>query len=141
VRGGKRAGAGRKPSLKTQVKRFEQEHPEAYDKLMEALYLRGLGTLERECPHCRKKFIDPYVGESEDAKYVIDRIKGKPKVTLGMDEEDREALNAHTVMQIFKLVSERQKLTGIKVLEEGRDGSNKGSQEAISAGVYEEAQV
>jgi len=66
-------------------------------------------------------------GDRESATYVIDRIKGKPKVTLGMDEEDREVLKAATVMAIFKLVADRQKL-----LKEGDGALQRQTEDARS---------
>ena len=72
-------------------KDFVREHPYAVETLMNVLY--GMGIK----------------GDRESATYVIDRIKGKPKVTLGMDEEDWEVLKAATVMRIFELVADRQK--------------------------------
>lgn len=92
MRGGKREGAGRKPSIKTQLKRFEEKHPGAYDQLMEVLFSSGLD------------------GHSLDAQYVIDRIKGKPKAITGMDAEDREALNAATLVKLFQMMDEHRKL-------------------------------
>ena len=89
---------GRPKKKSTIIKDFVREHPYAVETLMNVLY--GMGIK----------------GDRESATYVIDRIKGKPKVTLGMDEEDREVLKAATVMKIFELVADRQKL-----LTEGRD--------------------
>ena len=107
---GNKFGKGRKPSIKTQLKRFEERHPEAYDTLMEVLYDSGLN------------------GHSLDAQYVIDRIKGKPKATIGIDEEDRDLLKAGTVVQFFQMM-DRQ-----KQLKEGKGaiqitGSTEGSQQ------------
>ena len=85
-RGGKREGAGRPPKLKTQVKDFIKEYPQAVEELMVTLYELGIK------------------GDIEAAKYVIDRIKGKPKATLGIAEEDRDLLKAATVVEFFKLM-------------------------------------
>ena len=52
--GGVREGTGPKPSRKTQLKRWEDNNPNAYGELMLMLYEKG------------KK------GNSEDAKYVCD---------------------------------------------------------------------
>ena len=82
---------GRPKKKSTIIKDFVKEHPYAVETLMNVLY--GMGIK----------------GDRESATYVIDRIKGKPKVTLGMDEEDREVLKAATVMKIFELVKEQQK--------------------------------
>ena len=112
MRGGKREGAGRKLGIKTQARRWEEENPNAYAELMDTLYLRAQGRSEIKCPHCKKMFKDPWLGDSEAAKYVIDRIKGKPKATLGIAEEDRELLTVATVIEFRKMMDRKQ-------LEEG----------------------
>ena len=106
---------GRPKKKSTIIKDFVREHPYAVETLMNVLY--GMGIK----------------GDRESATYVIDRIKGKPKVTLGMDEEDREVLKAATVMKIFELVADRQ-----KQLKEGGSalqitGSTQGSQSGVNA--------
>ena len=106
---------GRPKKKSTIIKDFVREHPYAVETLMNVLYEMGIK------------------GDRESATYVIDRIKGKPKVTLGMDEEDREVLKAATVMKIFELVADRQKL-----LKEGGNalqitGSTQGSQSGVNA--------
>ncbi len=91
---GREKTGGRIASIKTQLKRFEEAHPEAYDALMEMLYEKGLE------------------GSSIDAQYVIDRLKGKPKATLGIAEEDRELLTAATVIEFRKMVDKGSHLLG-----------------------------
>ncbi len=115
-RGNTLGKAGRTPSIKTQLKRFEQKHPEAYDKLMEILYEKGL------------------TGSSIDAQYVIDRIKGKPKVQIGLDEADRELLSVATILEFRKLMDR-------PLLKEGEYAITRGSQEAVSEGLNEEEEV
>ena len=85
-RGGVREGAGRPKKLHTQVKDFVKEYPQAVEELMVTLYELGIK------------------GDIEAAKYVIDRIKGKPKATLGIAEEDKELLKASTVVEFYKLM-------------------------------------
>ena len=63
-KGGAREGSGRPLSKKTQLKRWEDDNPRAYGELMYMLYEKG------------KK------GNSEDAKYVCDRLKGRAKQSL-----------------------------------------------------------
>ena len=84
-KGNKLGIKGRTPSKKTQLKRFEERHPEAYDQLMEVLFQSGKD------------------GHSLDAQYVIDRIRGKPKATVGVAEEDKALLTAQTVIEFMKL--------------------------------------
>jgi len=62
--GGPRPNSGRPKSRKTQLKDFETAYPNAYYDLMIILYENGIK------------------GISEDAKYVIDRLKGKPKAVI-----------------------------------------------------------
>ena len=62
--GGPRPNSGRPKSRKTQLKDFETAYPNAYYDLMIILYENGIK------------------GISEDAKYVIDRLKGKPKTIV-----------------------------------------------------------
>jgi len=95
--GGKREGAGRNRKLKTQVKDFIKEYPQAVEALMKMLYERGIK------------------GDVEAAKYVIDRIKGKPKATIGIAGEDKELLTAATVLAFRRMMDNKQ-------LEEGTDG-------------------
>ncbi len=87
-------GRGQPKKLRTQVKDFIKEYPQAVEELMKVLYDQGIA------------------GDIEACKYVIDRIKGKPKVTVGIDEEDKELLTAATVLAFRKLMDEKQ-------LEEG----------------------
>ena len=106
---------GRKPSIKTQLKRFEEKHPEAYDKLMEVLYDSGLD------------------GHSLDAQYVIDRLKGKPTSKIGIDEIDKELLTVATVLAFRKLVD-------TNLLEEGSiDGEYTETEGAIEVTDAEDA--
>ena len=96
LRGGKREGAGRPKKLKTQVKDFIKEHPYAVETLMKTLYDMGVD------------------GDRDAAQYIIDRIKGKPKISLGFAEEDKELAEA-TVLLYYRLLDER------KLLGEGHD--------------------
>ena len=113
MRGGKREGAGRKPGIKTQARRWEEEHPNAYAELMDTLYARAQGRSSIECPYCHESFRDPVIGDSESARYIIDRIKGKPKATVGIAEEDKDLLTAATVLEFWKMMDahERKQLT------------------------------
>lgn len=94
---GHKGGPGRPPKLQTQVKDFIKEHPYAVETLMTTLYEKGIK------------------GDREAAMYIIDRIKGKPKATIGIDEEDRDLLKAATVVEFFKLMDSHDR----KALQEG----------------------
>ena len=98
LRGGKREGAGRPKKLKTQVRDFIKEYPQAVEELMLTLYDKGIS------------------GDREAAMYIIDRIKGKPKATVGIAEEDKELLTVATVLAFRKMMDEDR-----KQLEEGKD--------------------
>jgi len=92
--GGARPNSGPKPSLKTRLKRFEEKHPDAYDELMEILYEKGLN------------------GDSQDAQYVVDRLKGKPKVTMGIDEVDANLITIATLMKFRQLKEANKTIEG-----------------------------
>ena len=77
---------GRPKKLQTQVKDFIKEHPYAVETLMKVLYEMGIE------------------GDREAAIYIIDRIKGKPKATLGIAGEDKALLTAATVLAFRKLM-------------------------------------
>ncbi len=83
---GNKLGKGRPKKLKTQVKDFIKEHPYAVETLMKILYEKGIAG-DREC-----------------AMYIIDRIKGKPKATLGIAEEDKDLLTAATVLAFRRMM-------------------------------------
>ena len=97
---GRQKTGGRGKSTKTQVKDFIKEHPYAVETLMQTLYEKGIK------------------GDREAAMYIIDRIKGKPKATLGIAEEDKELLTAATVLEFYKLMD-----THRKALQEGQDAT------------------
>lgn len=110
---GNKFGKGRPPKLKTQVKDFIKEHPYAVETLMTTLYEMGIEK------------------DREAAMYIIDRIKGKPKAITGMDAEDREALNAATLVKLFQMMDEHRKLeqTPQRLLNYGVTDTKEGSQE------------
>lgn len=83
---------GKAKAIKTQVKDFIKEHPYAVETLMTTLYEMGIEK------------------DREAAMYIIDRIKGKPKATIGIAEEDKELLTAATVIEFRKLM-DRKMLT------------------------------
>ena len=97
-RGGKREGAGRPTKLKTQVKDFIKEYPTAVEELMVTLYELGIK------------------GDIEAAKYVIDRIKGKPKSNIGIAEEDKDMVGAALYLEFCKRQDQKQ-LQGGEIVE------------------------
>lgn len=113
--GGKREGAGRKAGIKTQARRWEEENPNAYAELMDILMSVSRGTETRKCPHCKGEIVIPKPVDIEGIKYIIDRIKGRPKATIGIAEDDKELLKASTYIEFCKLMKPN-------LLEEGKDG-------------------
>ena len=114
--GGKREGAGRNKTTKTQVKDFIKEYPQAVEALMTMLYERGIK------------------GDVEAAKYVIDRIKGKPTAILGVARVDSELVNIESVLEFRKQIDEQ------KLLGEGRDAvQRQGDTEESGSGSSQEA--
>jgi len=110
---GNKLGRGRPPKLKTQVKDFIKEHPYAIETLMKTLYDMGIK------------------GDREACMYLIDRVKGKPKAILGIDEEDRDLLKAATVVEFFKLMDKGREnaIQGqgeAKQLQQGQDEEGSG---------------
>lgn len=113
LRGGKREGAGRPSKLRTQVKDFIKEYPQAVEALMVMLYERGIK------------------GDVEAAKYVIDRIKGKPKSTIGIDEGDGRALAALAFIELIRLQDQELIEGDIDAIQ--ITGTEDGSQQAKDA--------
>jgi len=106
MRGGYREGAGRKPSVKTQAKRWEEANPGAYDELMQSLYEKALE------------------GDRESAVYVIDRLKGKPRQQTDINIDGGESVGSKTLLDLFTLMSEerRRLQTGeTKLITEGNE--------------------
>ena len=103
---GNKLGKGQKKKVKTQVKDWIKAHPLAVSELMQALYDAG------------KK------GDTESAKYVIDRIKGKPTAHTDITS-DGEALGVGLVTKINELMSVRRRELGIgyKILSGGEDAT------------------
>ena len=102
-------GRGQPKKLKTQVKDFIKEHPHAVETLMLNLYEMGIK------------------GDREAAIYMVDRFKGKPKATLGIDEEDRDLLSGVMMARLYQQLAEHRKL-----LKEGQSGQDsEGENEAL----------
>ncbi len=102
-KGGK-PGPGRPKKKSTQVKDWIQAHPYAVSELMQALYEAGVE------------------GDTESAKYVIDRIKGKPTAHTDITT-DGEELGVGLVTKIYQLMAarERELGTGRKLLYGGEN--------------------
>jgi len=90
-KGTRNPNAGRKKSIKTQVKELYQAHPDRYAELMEDCYL-----MAKTDPDSRVRL--------EALKYCADRDKGRPKVSLGVAEEDRTLLTAAFLLELRKAV-------------------------------------
>ena len=84
-------GRGQPKKLKTQVKDFVKKYPQAVEELMLVIYEMGID------------------GDLEACKYFIDRVKGKPKALIGIDEEDKDLLSAVTMIEFFKLQDQHRK--------------------------------
>ena len=89
---GRQKTGGRGKGFKTQVKDFIKEHPYAVETLMLTLYEQGVK------------------GDREAAMYIIDRIKGKPKVQAEITGAEGEALGAGLILKLFQLIDERNRL-------------------------------
>ena len=72
-------------------------------------------------------------GDREAAIYLIDRILGRPKQQTELDLSGGQELGAGLLVQLFKILTERQKeLEGreIKMLEPGDNGAKGANAEA-----------
>ena len=95
--------------VKRQVKDWQEEHPRAYGELMDTLLSRAQGRYVVTCPHCHQTFKDTVVGDSEAARYIIDRIKGKPRQQTELDIKGGERLPAAYAVAVFQLFTDKQK--------------------------------
>ena len=77
--GQKNPNAGRKPSRKTLIKRWDKDNPLAVAQLMEVLYQAGLEEIEIKCPHCNNRVIVSKLADKDCAMYVVDRLRGRPR--------------------------------------------------------------
>ncbi len=76
---------GRPKKIQTLVKDFIKEYPQAVEQLMLTLYEQGIN------------------GDTEAAKYVIDRIKGKPRSNIGIEDETKDLLAATVYLKLCEL--------------------------------------
>lgn len=107
--------AGRPKKVKTQVKDWIKAHPFAVSALMQSLYDEGIK------------------GDREAAIYIIDRIKGKPTQQTALDISGGQQLGVGLVVELFKILTERQKAIEsreVKALPPGDNGANEASAEA-----------
>ncbi len=102
---GNKEGRGQPKKLKTQVKDFIKEHPYAIETLMKTLYDMGIK------------------GDREACMYLIDRVKGKPKATLGIAEEDKELLSVATVLAFRKMMDTKPEVNNAIQGQREEDGS------------------
>ena len=103
---GNPGGPGAPKKLKTQVKDFIKKYPLAVEELMVVIYEMGIE------------------GDLEACKYFIDRIKGKPKAIMGIDEADKELLTVATVLAFRKMVDTNLLEEGsIEIVEDGTEST------------------
>ena len=88
-------GGGRPPTLKTQYKRFLEVYPNAFEELMEVLFLSG-----------RK-------GHSVDAQYVCDRLEGRPHQSTDL----RVKIKAEASADELRLALEEAQRQSIELLD------------------------
>lgn len=110
---GNKLSKGRPKKTKTQVKDFIKAYPYAVETLMQTLYKKGIK------------------GDIEAAKYVVDRIQGKPKAQTDI-KIDADQIGVGMITQIYKLMSDRQKLL---------EGGSQDGQQAEGASEVEEAET
>ena len=110
---GKIGRSGRKKSLSTIMRQVMEN--DAYNL---PLYFQKVSDLALK-------------GDRESLLYLIDRHLGKPKATM---ELEGEMLGAGTIMQIFKLVKERQLLEAQKQIKERQKQLTEGVTEGVIEG-------
>jgi len=86
---GNKLGQGRPKKAKAQAKDWAEAHPYAVAELMQVLYDEGIR------------------GDIDSAKYVIDRIRGKPKISVDSRVKHELELTAEDIWAIRQL-SERE---------------------------------
>ena len=113
-------GSGRHPLAKTQIRKFFDEHPEAVDKLLEVLYLKGLA------------------GDTVAAQYVIDRKEGRPRQQTDISITGEVTLTPGERLAALGPVRELEALIEGK-FEEVTDVQIQGESQDSSSGEAEEA--
>ncbi|KKN23689.1 hypothetical protein LCGC14_0902480 [marine sediment metagenome] len=108
--GGSKPGAGRPFSKKTLMKRFIEQHPNAYEELMNKLYSQG-----KE-------------GDITAAQYVCDRLKGKPGVKIDLD------IGVKPYDTLIKEISLQVSNEPGILIEGGDDATIKGEESTVSEG-------
>ena len=86
---GNKLGKGQPKKLKTQIKDFIKAYPNAVATLMQILYEKGIE------------------GDKDAATYVIDRIEGKPKISVDSRVKHELEFTAEDIWGIRQL-SERE---------------------------------
>lgn len=94
-------GKGRPKKTKKQAKDWIKAHPYAVATLLDVLYQKGLD------------------GDREAAMYVVDRIKGKPRQQTDIDVSGGNQLGAGLVVELFKILTERQRQIECRTLQIG----------------------
>jgi len=84
-------GGGRKPGPQRQLLDEAKKHPDRVTELMDECYRMAIESVDERI-------------RLEAMKYYIDRLKGRPKVSLGVAEEDRTLLTAAFLLELRKAV-------------------------------------
>lgn len=96
----------------------------------------ALDAIRQDLPELFKSLRDMAVKEPHDreaAIYLIDRILGKPKQQTDIDLSGGQELGAGLMVQLFKILTERQKeleSREVKVLEAGDNGDKEATGKA-----------
>lgn len=114
AKGGKREGAGRPPSKNTVIKRLLDKHPNAYEELLSQEYDKAIK------------------GNSESARYVMDRLRGRPHQSIDQRLKGSLDMTADELLQ----AEDQARLESTKLLEnvdykllpEGEDDILKGKE-------------
>ena len=88
-------GSGPNKKVTSKVALEVKKHPDRAQELLEDCY-----RMAKSSPDDRLRL--------EAIKYYVDRIKGKPKVSLGLAEEDKDLLTAATVLKFYDMIDERE---------------------------------
>ena len=96
---GNKLGKGRPKKIKAQVKDWIEAHPYAVAELMQVLYEQGID------------------GDAEAAKYIIDRVKGRPKQAIDQTVRGQilitPDMRALAARELIEIKAEETKLLSI----------------------------
>ena len=91
--------------------------------LPSTLVSRALAIVDKRIPEIFEALIQKAIeGDREAQIYLIDRRLGKPKQQTDLDITGGEELGAGLLLRVLQAVSaERRRLTGVKLIEGGKD--------------------